>query len=86
MVSKHIVKFTDYGYKSLDKIATSDSKRVLKKLQVLENFSQRTKNIKRMKGVSGQVYRFRIGDMCVLFEQDKTTIWILEVGYRGSIY
>ncbi|MBU2543069.1 type II toxin-antitoxin system RelE/ParE family toxin [Patescibacteria group bacterium] len=83
---KYIVKFTDYGYKSLGQIAASDAKRVLKKLKILENFSSQTQNIKKMKGSAGQVYRLRIGDIRVLFERDKITIWILEIGYRGSIY
>jgi len=85
-VPRHAVKFTDHGYKSLGKIAASDSKRVLKKLEILEKFSQRTKNIKKMKGAAGQVYRLRVGDIRVLFEKEKMTIWILEVGYRGSVY
>jgi mRNA interferase RelE/StbE len=85
-VSKYTVKFTDHGYKSLSKIAVSDSRRVLKKLKILESFSQSTKNIKKMKGTSSQLYRLRTGDIRVLFEKDKGNIWILEVGYRGSIY
>ena len=86
MVFEYVVKFTDNGYKSLDKIFTLDTKKVLKKLNILKNFSQHTRNIKKMKNVVGHVYRLLIGDLRVLFEKDKQIIWILEVGYRGSIY
>ncbi len=86
MVSKYTVKFSDYGYKSLNKIATSDAKKILKKLEILATFSPQTKNIKKMKNVAEQVYRLRVGDMRVLFAVDKKIIWLLEVGYRGSIY
>lgn len=88
MVSKlkYVIKFTDYGYKSLGKIASSDVKKVLKKIEVLESFSPETRNIKKMKSVVNSVYRLRIGDIRVLFEINKKIIWVLEVGYRGSIY
>jgi len=85
---RYEVKFSDKGCKRLKKLSRLDVDRVLLKLNVLEDFSMKVGNIKKMRSTIGDVYRLRVGKLRVIFEIDEGNkrIWILGVGYRGGIY
>ncbi|MBU4210451.1 type II toxin-antitoxin system RelE/ParE family toxin [Patescibacteria group bacterium] len=85
---KYEVKFSDEGCKKLKKLSRSDTERVLLKLNVLEDFSMKVGNIKKMRSTIGDVYRLRVGKLRVIFEVDERNkkIWVLSAGYRGGIY
>ena len=86
--SNFYIKFSDRGHRQLKKLDRPDVAKVLVKLKNLTGFSPSTPNIKKMQGTKGQMYRYRIGNIRVIFEvkNHTQTIWILDVGYRGSIY
>lgn len=40
--------------------------------------------VSRLQGRPG--YRLRVGDYCVIFDQDGRVLTILHIGHRGSVY
>ena len=88
MGSRFEVRFSDKGWKRLQKLSKIDAKRVIKKVVILEDYSSVSRNIKKMVGTRIKLYRLRIGDIRVIFEVDgkKKVVWIIGVDYRGRVY
>lgn len=88
MESTFEIRFSDGGKKLLKKLSRLDVEVVLKKIAELKKFSEKTTNIKRLRGTKEVMFRMRIGDLRVIFEVERTKklIWILFVGYRGGVY
>lgn len=83
----YTVRFSKKAEKALRKIDSVMRRRVLEKMQYLENNPRSGPNIKTMQGFSNR-YRYRIGDFRVVYEViDKVLIvWVLETDWRGNIY
>jgi len=88
MGSSYDIKFSNLAVKQLKKISKIDSIKVLRKIRILEDFSVKSNNLKKLKGTKKLFYRLRIGNISVIFEveNNKNIIWIVAVGYRGDIY
>ena len=88
MVLSYEVRLTSKCQKNIKKLSRVDLERCLAKIKVLESFSPKTTNVKKLQGIDSKVYRLRIGNIRVIFEVDSTTkiVWILEMGYRGGVY
>ena len=87
MESNYKVKITTEGWKRIRKLDNSVSKKVLEKLKILSDF----KNINNIKALKGEVkngFRYRVGDIRIIFEVDERQkiVWIVDVGFRGSVY
>jgi mRNA interferase RelE/StbE len=82
------IKFSTAGYKQLKKLPQTTARRVIKKINILKSFSNKTSNVKKIRGTQNSVYRLRISNLRVLFEVEKKdrVIWIIAIGYRGNIY
>lgn len=78
---------TKKAEKELDKLASSDIKKVLEILPKLSSLHSSSLDIKKLVNVS-QFYRLRIGKTRVIFEieEKRKEIWIRKIGYRGGIY
>lgn len=87
MESNYKIRFTDDCEKRIRKLDASIVKRVLSKIGILVDF-KRLNTIKELKGELKDYYRFRLGSIRIIFEVDEKTktIWISEIGFRGSIY
>lgn len=81
------VFFTTKAEKQLTKLAHSDAKKVIKKIEALTIPLPQNLDIRKMVNTP-QFYRLRQGKVRVLFEVDdkKQEIWIRKIKYRGSIY
>lgn len=87
MESNYLVKFTVDGEKQIRRLDKSVSIRIMKKIVVLKNFKN-LNNIKQLKGGDVIMFRWRLGDLRIIFEVDEKTktVWITDMGFRGGIY
>lgn len=87
MESNYKVVITNDGARRIRKLDNSVVKKVIEKIKVLSDFKN-LNNIKELKGKSKGYYRFRTGDLRIIFEVDEKekTVWIIDIGFRGSIY
>lgn len=83
----YTVRFSKKAEKALKKIDPVMRRRVLEKMQYLENSPRTGPNIKTMQGFSNR-YRYRIGDFRVVYEviDKELIVWVLETDWRGNIY
>ncbi|MBU1457511.1 type II toxin-antitoxin system RelE/ParE family toxin [Patescibacteria group bacterium] len=87
-MSKFEVRFSDKGWKKLQRLGRTDVKRVIKKVAVLREYPSVSGDVKKMSGTKLKLYRLRIGDIRAIFEVDGTSgiVWIIGVDYRGRVY
>ena len=77
------ISWTKRALEDLDKLEKPISTRIINKIsKLLEN--PYNLDIKRLKGITG--YRLRVGDYRVIFDIEKDTIFILNVGHRRNVY
>ncbi len=88
MTLKFEVRFSDKGWKNLQRLGNTEAKRVIKKVAVLREYPSVSGDVKKMFETKLKLYRLRIGDMRVIFEIDVSSgvIWIIGVDYRGRVY
>ncbi|MBU0978258.1 MAG: type II toxin-antitoxin system RelE/ParE family toxin [Patescibacteria group bacterium] len=81
------VLFTRQSIKEIDRISSTDRKRVLTKIKLLDYPFSKNLDIKLLHGAPG-FYRLRSGQIRIIFEHDhkRNVLWIRKVGYRGSVY
>ncbi len=85
------VVYTKFSQKDLDRLDSSDVRRILKKVN---EFSQRPDPLEFAKKLTGFVidtYRFRVGDYRVVFRVDPQTkhlvvLVVLRVRHRKEVY
>lgn len=84
-----VVSFTESARKQLSKLSSADRVRVLKFLneRVVEHPDPR-ELAKRLQGKSGELWRFRVGDLrtIVQISNGLMTIVVIEIGHRKEIY
>lgn len=78
--------FTTYAYKEFRKLPISIQKQIIGKIKEYLSSLQPLQYARKMEGVSGKVYRFRIGEYRVIFDYLGTEILVLRVGHRKEIY
>ena len=77
------IEWKEPALKQLDKLDSSISSRIVKKVEDLkENFI--SADVKKLKGE--HAFRLRVGDYRVIFEINNNLISILKVGHRQNIY
>lgn len=84
----HQLKFHPRVIKQIKKLHPQDQKRFLKTVtKLLQNPFSRGLDIKKLAGTKNS-YRLRIRDFRIIYSVDKKrkTIYLWQVGYRGSIY
>ena len=83
----HEVLFTKKAEKELGKLAPSDRRRLIKKLQEFTYPFPSNFDIDKMGGYEG-FYRLRVGKVRTILEidQESKEIWIRKIKYRGSAY
>ena len=80
---KYRIFYEKEALKELDKLETSISRRIIKKIdEMSENPS--SCDIKKLKASND--YRLRVGDYRIIFLFDKDLIKILKIGHRRNIY
>ena len=80
---KYQILYEKEVLKELDKLESSVSRRIIKKIdEMSENPS--SYDIKKLK-ISDD-YRLRVGDYRIIFIFDKNLIKILKIGHRKNIY
>lgn len=79
--------FTKRAEKELSRLAGSDIKRLLAKIEQLSSPFTAPLDIKKLSSIQGY-YRLRVESMRVIFEidQEKREVWIRSIGYRGNMY
>jgi len=87
MVLNYTVKFSDEGLKRFERLDGRVKKKVIKKVGLLGDFKL-LNTIKKMEGRDKDYYRMRVGDIRILFRvrEGEKTIWVTDIGFRGSIY
>jgi mRNA interferase RelE/StbE len=78
------IVFTHRALQDLDSIDANTQQRIALKLK--EYAFDPRKNARKLINPKIGTYRFRIGDYRVIFDIDNTTIVILRIGHRSSIY
>jgi len=79
-------EFTVYAYKELRNLPQSEQRRIVKKIKEYLSGEDPLEYAKKLQGVPGKVYRFRIGDYRVIFDFLGSKILIIRVGHRKEIY
>ena len=87
MESNYLVKFTVDGEKQIRKLDKSVVIRIMKRIVILKNFKS-LNNIKQMNGGDVTMFRWRLGDLRIIFEVDEKikTVWVVDMGFRGGVY
>ena len=80
---KYIIEFKSAAVKDLQKINTTDVKKILDKIELLEDGLRG--DIKRLTNYTPE-YRLRSGDFRILFELIETKIIIYRVKHRKDAY
>lgn len=86
-MSTYRVLFTNKAEKHLIRLASYDTKNILRRLQQLDIPFPKNLDIKKIAGTPG-FYRLRSGTVRALFEvlEKQKEIWIRKIDYRGNIY
>ena len=77
------IVWDEKAYDSLNKLESSVSRRILKKVDELSE-NPFSKDIKKLKGSDD--FRLRVGDYRVIFSIEQNIIQILKVGHRKNVY
>ncbi|MBS3085339.1 type II toxin-antitoxin system RelE/ParE family toxin [Candidatus Pacearchaeota archaeon] len=80
---KYQIFYEKEALKELNKLETSISRRIIKKIDEMSRNSSSC-DIKKLKASND--YRLRVGDYRILFLFDKDSIKILKIGHRQQIY
>jgi mRNA interferase RelE/StbE len=80
------VTYTPQALKALAQHRNHADRIVAKVRAYAEKPASQANNIKRLKGTVNAACRLRVGDYRVIFEETDTTITVLRLGPRGSIY
>lgn len=82
---KKEVRYTSKAKKFLIKITTSDAIKIENKInQYAQDPDSLKNNVKKLSGVD--LYRLRVGDYRVIFDEYLNIIEIIKIGFRGNIY
>ena len=87
MISVYKVLLTSKGRKTLLDFELRQRQRLMKSVDKLDFPFPVNLDIKKLSAEKAH-YRLRVGEIRVLMEVDhaEKTIWILKIGYRGSVY
>ncbi len=77
------IQWTERALKDAEKLETNIILRISQKVDELKE-DPFSKDVKRLKGETS--FRLRVGDYRVIFDIERTTIFILKVGHRNHIY
>ena len=80
---KYQIFYEKEALKELNKLETSISRRIIKKIDEMSRNSSSC-DIKKLNASND--YRLRVGDYRILFLFDKDSIKILKIGHRQQIY
>lgn len=82
------LSFSDKALKSLRKIQKPDSERIVSALEELALDPGNKSNVKRLSNHADAVYRLRVGNYRVLYDQHDVirVIEVIDVGHRKDIY
>ena len=78
--------FTRQADRELRKLPGADQKRIIKKIKEYLADSEPLRYAKKVEGVRGKVYRFRVGDYRVIFDWLANGILVTRVGARRDVY
>jgi mRNA interferase RelE/StbE len=79
------IVYTKRALRSLTRIPVSDARRIVNTIEDYASDPQsHAATVRRLTGRPG--LRLRVGDWRVIFERDGTTVTVLDIGPRGSIY
>ena len=84
---KYKIEFSHLSQKSLKKLPTEDSRKILRKIEALESDPFPANRCKKIQGEEN-LYRIRSGDYRILYRviESNVIILILNVGHRKDIY
>lgn len=80
---KYQVSYEKEALKELDKLESSISRRITKKIDEMSE-NPTSCDIKKLK--ASDYYRLRVGDYRIIFIFDNNLIKILKIGHRQQIY
>ena len=85
-----IIVYARSAQKDLRKLESSDSSRIVKKIDCFVTSAKPLQNAKAMSGIFAGKYRYRIGNYRVIFTYDSNgkvaILSILHIGHRKDIY
>ena len=78
--------FTKHADRELRKLPLAVQRRMIKKLEHALLTGSIFALTERLTGVSGIVYRLRVGDYRLVFDRTKDGLVVLAVGHRRDVY
>lgn len=78
--------FTRQADRELRQLPVSDQRRLVTKLKTYLASPNPLRHAKKLEGVTGKIYRFRVGTYRVIFEWSGIDILVLRVGHRKDVY
>jgi mRNA interferase RelE/StbE len=86
--TNYSIRFDKAAQKYFNKLDKQTQKRIAYAIDVLSKNPYEIPNSKPLSGISGNVYRLRIGQLRMIYEikNEHLIIIILRIGPRGDIY
>lgn len=80
------VVYSDAAAKTLSRMDRTTSNRIISKVsQLARDPSSLANNVKRMQG-EVNMWRLRVGNWRVIYDDNGTVLFVFKVGPRGSVY
>lgn len=82
------LSFSNRALKSLQKIQRPDAERIVNALEELAKDPTSKTNVKRLSNHPEAIYRLRVGNYRVLYDQEDAIriIAVIDIGHRKEIY
>lgn len=84
----HKVKLTKEAVKFIEKCDSNTKKRIKEALERIAHSPFVGKDIKKLKDKFPPLYKYRVGDIRIIYQiqKEEEVILIVTIGYRGDVY
>jgi len=80
------ILFDRKAKKRFSQLPSQEKEKVVRALELLELNKIRLLNIKKLRLPKGKFYRIRVGNLRIIYEQIRTTVYVSEIDFRGNVY
>lgn len=82
------IQFSKEAVKFIEKCDQKTKDRIKKCVEKISLSPYTGKNIKKLKGMSYQLYRYRLGNIRIIYmiKEEKALIIVVTIGNRGDVY
>jgi mRNA interferase RelE/StbE len=84
----HRIKLAKEAVKFTEKCDSSTKERIKEAIKKIARSPYIGKNIKKLKNKFPPLYRYRVGDIRIIYQiqKEEEVVFIVTIGYRGDVY